>query len=196
MTQFRIAFTGASGTGKTTLAKWLAGWSGFDLCPVSARTVAAKLGYTTPYDAVAAGPAKYAEFQRMVFEERRRWELAHENFVTDRTHFDDLAYGVMHNHHMFTDEWVDAITTAQSGYSHVFALDIYDFINFDNDAARKTSMVYHRFYQAILVGLYIDSLLARGPSWMTGMGELQDRKSYIEDRLNSDDLYRQQRRTT
>ncbi len=122
----RIAFAGASGTGKTTLAKWLAARQGLELCPVGSRSIAAEFGFATPYDvdkasvhiwsqvrmagrpkeeaaqAAIAGfiPGTHtscrARFQLRLQQEKILWERTHSKFVTDRTVLDDCAYAMIH----------------------------------------------------------------------------------------------------
>ena len=46
----KIAFTGPSGTGKTTLARWVSKQIGLELNPVGSRSVSKKLGVDNPYD--------------------------------------------------------------------------------------------------------------------------------------------------
>ena len=46
----RIAFCGASGTGKTTLAKWLAEELKYEMNPVGSRSTARRMGFNNPYD--------------------------------------------------------------------------------------------------------------------------------------------------
>lgn len=46
----RIAFMGASGVGKTTLAEWLCAELGIEMNPVGARSTASIMGFSSPYD--------------------------------------------------------------------------------------------------------------------------------------------------
>lgn len=55
----KIAFCGASGTGKTTLAEFLAGKLELPLNPVGSRSVAKSLGFESPYDVDRASLVEY-----------------------------------------------------------------------------------------------------------------------------------------
>src|SRR5579884_1906638 len=91
----RIAFCGASGTGKTTLAEHVAKKYGLEMNPVGSRSVAKDMGFESPYDADKAG--RRAEFQRRLVDSKREWEATHDSFVTDRTTFDNLTYMALHD---------------------------------------------------------------------------------------------------
>ncbi len=55
----RVAFTGPSGTGKTTLAAFVAEETGLPVNPVGARSVALSMGFTNPYDVDRANGQVY-----------------------------------------------------------------------------------------------------------------------------------------
>src|SRR5450631_4116837 len=90
----RTAFAGSSGTGKSVLTTFIHEKYGYPINPVGSRSVAQAMGFASPYDVDKAG--KRAEFQRRLFVEKCNWEDAHESFVTDRTHIDNLIYSSMH----------------------------------------------------------------------------------------------------
>ena len=64
----RIAFCGASGTGKSTLAKWIVEnaaelkLDGIELNPVGSRSVAKAMGFSSPYDVDKAYGPTYDDF--------------------------------------------------------------------------------------------------------------------------------------
>ena len=103
----RIAFAGASGTGKSTLANFLAKEYGLPVNPVGSRSVSAAMGFASPYDVDRAG--KRSEFQQRLLDEKLAWERDHEAFVTDRTTLDNLAYTTLHDVHS-----IDAATLTQA----------------------------------------------------------------------------------
>lgn len=155
----RIAFSGASGTGKTTLMKWVAAEYGLAICPLGSREVAKEMGFASPYDVDAAG--QRVAFQRRLFEVKRAWEADHADtgFVTDRTYFDNLTYTIMHAHQSITDEWLNGFERAQSIYTHIFVTRMEDFVNIGGDESRRSELVYHRLYQLILNGMHQDHCL-------------------------------------
>lgn len=91
-----VYFTGASGTGKTTLAEYVEKNYGLARIPSASREVSAKLGITNDKGEFTVGTRQYAEFQMMVC--RRQLELEKEQVVTyvsDRA-FDHLAYSAVY----------------------------------------------------------------------------------------------------
>jgi hypothetical protein len=61
-TPLRAAFCGASGTGKTTLAKMVMEEFGLELTPIGSRSVAKELGFKSPYDVDKASRESYETF--------------------------------------------------------------------------------------------------------------------------------------
>jgi predicted ATPase len=146
----RIAIAGASGTGKTTLAQAIAERYSLPINPVGARSVAKSMGFDNPYEVDQAG--RRVEFQRRLFEEKRRWELEHEAFVTDRTYLDNLTYCALHMAEHLEDKAVEEFTAAMSRYDIAFFLPRSAFQSLD-DGIRKTSAAYHEIYEHLLNSL-------------------------------------------
>lgn len=141
----RLAFCGASGTGKTTLAEHFARALDIPLNPVGSRSVAAEMGFASPYDVDKAG--KRAEFQRRLLAAKLAWEAEHESFVTDRTTLDNLAYTLMHDARAID---ADMLTSARAGfgrYTHVLFTPIASFCSPGNDPARVSDLIYAQLYE-------------------------------------------------
>lgn len=151
----RIALTGASGTGKTTLAQHISEAHGLPINPVGSRSVSKAMGFDSPYDVDRAG--KRAEFQRRLLIEKLEWESAHESFVADRTPLDNLAYTIMHDVNTIDAAMLDAAVHAMRRYDHVVYCPVRVFCNPGDDPARMTSTTYHKVYDAILRGLMDDA---------------------------------------
>ncbi len=148
----RIAIAGASGTGKTTLAKAIAERYQLPLNPVGARSVALEMGYDNPYDVDQAG--RRVEFQQKLFESKRQWELQHEHFVTDRTYFDNLTYCVLHQAEHLAEDALDVYAAAMSRYELVFLLHVRNHQRLDL-AVNLGSPGYHRMYEFVLDSLLV-----------------------------------------
>lgn len=146
----RIAIAGASGTGKTTLAKAIAERYSLPINPVGARSVALSMGFDNPYDVDQAG--RRVEFQRRLFEEKRAWELANDRFVTDRSYLDNLTYCALHMAEYLPDNAVEEFTEATNRYDLVLFLTRSTFQSL-GDGVRKQSPVYHDMYERLLSSL-------------------------------------------
>lgn len=147
----RVAFCGASGTGKSELARYIAEKHGLPINPVGSRSVAKAMGFASPYDVDAAG--KRAEFQSRLLIEKSTWELEHDAFVTDRTTLDNLAYTLIHGVDTIDDAYFDAACSAMGRYDHVIYCAEHLFCNPGEDPARMKSKTYHRLFDAVLWGL-------------------------------------------
>lgn len=149
----RIAFCGASGTGKTTLAQFLCDKLGLPLNPIGSRSVAQEMGYDSPYDVDKAG--RRGEFQVRLLAAKRQWEDAQSSFVTDRTTFDNLTYTVMHDIATVDDAIVTSAISGLDRYTHIVYCPVSAFISTASDPARVHSRVYHELYDTILRGLFL-----------------------------------------
>lgn len=147
----RIAFAGASGTGKTTLASWVAQRYGIPLNPVGSRSVAKAMGFEHPYDADRAG--KRGDFLQRLQIEKMEWEAKYTAFVTDRTTLDELAYTAMHDISMIDKAYWDAALKGWSRYTLVFYCPMDAFHDVANDPARVADVTYHRVFDAMIRGL-------------------------------------------
>lgn len=149
----RIGFTGASGTGKSTLAEWVAEKYELEFNPVGSRPVAKAMGFDNPYDVDKAG--KRAEFQRRLLDDKVSWELEHESFVTDRTTFDNLLYTALHDIKAASMDQVDKAIAALQRYDLIIYCPLEIFCNIDGDPNRVAEMAYHRIYDAALCGFFM-----------------------------------------
>lgn len=151
MTELRIAFCGASGTGKTTLSTFVAAMMGLPFNPVGSRSVAKAMGFDSPYDVDKAG--KRAEFQRRLVLEKRAWENDRASFVTDRTTLDNLAYTMLHDVKSIDEELLDSIVAGLDRYTHIIYCPVDVFCAPGEDTARVKDMTYHKLYDIVLKAL-------------------------------------------
>ena len=147
----RIAFAGASGTGKTTLARYVSERFGLPINPVGSRSVSAAMGFASPYDVDAAG--KRGEFQRRLQAEKIAWEMAHDSFVTDRTTLDELVYTMFHDVDTAAGEYYERAVAHMARYDLVFFCPARVFCKVDGDKARRDSMGYQVLFSDVLEGI-------------------------------------------
>lgn len=153
----RVAFAGASGTGKSTLAEYLKGELGLPFNPVGSRSVSKEMGFATPYDVDKAG--KRAEFQHRLAQSKCDWEASHEAFVTDRTTLDNLTYTMLHDIYAASDDTLIArIERGLQSYTHIIYCPVDVFCSPGDDPDRVKSMSYHMLYDVALRGLLLKFL--------------------------------------
>lgn len=146
----RIAFMGASGTGKTTLAQWVAQEYNLPKNPVGSRSVAQELGFESPYDVDAAG--RRHEFQSLLLARKIQWEAEQDEFVTDRTTLDNLVYTAFHH----IDTAVEQYRLSYSAfyrYTDVFFCPTASHLQIDKDPHRDSRVEYHLMTDVFLFGL-------------------------------------------
>lgn len=155
----RLAFCGASGTGKTTLAKWMSEEFDLPFNPVGSRSVAKSMGFDNPYDVDEAGMR--GEFQRELVRQKRAWEDEHESFVTDRTTLDNLTYTMFHGIYSIDAALLDAIVGGLKRYTHIVICPVSAFIKIGDDPHRvgggkyEADDTYHRLFDITLRALLI-----------------------------------------
>jgi len=151
MANFRIAFSGASGTGKTTLINHFSKALNLPINPVGARSVAAELGFASPYDVDKAG--QRAHFQQLLLMKKLQWEASTDAFITDRTSLDNITYAALHDVHSVTASQLSAARLGMKRYTHVFFCPMSAVFNPGDDAARVKDRTYHELYEVLLRGL-------------------------------------------
>jgi len=148
---FRIAFSGCSATGKSTLAKAFAEALNLPMNPIGARSVAAELGFGSPYEVDKAG--QRAHFQQLLLFKKLQWEAAQEEFITDRTPLDNLTYSALHDVHSVTATQWASTELGMKRYTHVFFCPMSAVFNPGDDEARVKERTYHELYEVLLRGL-------------------------------------------
>ena len=147
----RLALAGASGTGKTTVARWVSSTYKIPMNPIGSRSVAKSMGFQNPYDVDKAG--RRAEFQRKLVTEKCGWEAAHEDFVVDRTTLDNLAYTMLHDVYSVDRSLLNDIVQGLGRYTHIVICPVDVFINLGEDPNRVKSEVYHELYDTTIQAL-------------------------------------------
>lgn len=157
---YRIAFSGASGTGKTTLMNAVNETLGLPVNPVGSRSVAKDMGFESPYDVDKAG--KREEFQRRLLKEKFEWERDHQKsgFITDRTAMDNIAYSALHAVDTLQSCDLALAVTNCKLYTHVFYLP-WHWSCTSNDPSRREDPTYHMIFSHLLEGLLTKEVFLR-----------------------------------
>jgi hypothetical protein len=154
----RIALSGASATGKSTLAKFISEHYDLPINPIGARSVAAELGFASPYDVDKAG--QRAHFQQLLLFKKLQWESSTEAFVTDRTPLDNLTYTALHDVHSVSSDQLASARLGMNRYTHVFFCPMSAVFNPGDDEARVKDRTYHELYEVMFFGLLKESVRA------------------------------------
>ena len=173
----KIAFAGASGTGKTVLAKYLEEALDTPFNPIGSRNVAKMMGYANPYEVDAAG--KRAEFQRRLITEKLEWEWATPHFVTDRTPCDNLAYTLLHDVRCVDSAMLDRVAAGMRQYTHVIFCRMSGFFALNGDPVRVPEHTYHEMYELVLAGLLDRFKGEQARVFELRASNLEDRKALI-----------------
>lgn len=200
----RIGFTGASGTGKTTLAKAISEKLCLPMNPVGSRSTAGSMGFDNPYDvdktdletyseaiaagwtkqrAVAIGMQQYLPgrrtvrslFQRELQRRKIEWETERDAFVTDRTTIDDFCYTAVHDVRAIDHEFMKNAIDHLSRYDLIFFTPMDSFINTANDPARMNDLAYHRTFETFAFGALMRWHHRRTHIYVVRQTELKDR---------------------
>lgn len=147
----RCCFAGSSGTGKTRLATYVAEHYKIPLNPIGSRSVAASMGFASPYDVDKAG--QRAAFQERLLSDKIDWERDHVSFVSDRSTYDNLAYTMVHDIHSIDARTLERASLHMLHYTHVFYCPFTAFCKVGGDTARINDRTYQELYDSVLYGL-------------------------------------------
>lgn len=176
----KIGFTGAAGTGKTSLMNRLGTLSefrDFELVGSSARRVKA-MGLPINQDATPLS-------QTLIMETRMAMEiLAGDDYITDRTPLDSLAYtslqlGTWKSEPHIDQLYVNHMTIVRDWmkrYDHVFYFPPFDFIV--DDGTRPTDTKYQKAHDAEIQRLLN---LFKVEYTMITAGSIHDRVVHVLD---------------
>lgn len=141
--QMKIALTGASSTGKTTLAREVsAHWPTLQIVNVDARALLQRLGHRNVSN---ISPAEFNVFQQEYIREKLQVEPS-DNFVTERSYVDAFAYWEQTCAPVCSAVEHKAILTTCKRHAERYDLHIFlpfGILPFQSDGYRHPSADYH-----------------------------------------------------
>ena len=173
MRNLKIAMAGPSGTGKTTLAEWIANEFKLPFITSSTKPLWEKHNIQSHKELITRtmlNPQWGLDFQYEVLEFRQNIINNYESFVTDRSPIDNLVYFLMQNTPYLgeeaTEAYISLCAEALSKMDGLIQIPFGDHIPLENDGKR----INNRFYQlstnsqfAIASNLISDKLPPKGP---------------------------------
>lgn len=147
MAALRIAFMGASGTGKSTVLRAVNAALQLPLVESGSRQVTAEMGLASPYDVDALG--KRGEFQQRLLGRKIKEEASLDDFISDRTVIDVLTYYAMHDAANIGEGHIRTALVNFARYTHCFIFPIDAYFNPGNDPQRLKGVGYHRVFEAL-----------------------------------------------
>ena len=152
----KIALSGASSTGKTTVCQCMGGRLPY--IGSSSRRIAKKLGIQPE---CLDNQIDILNFHREVIKHKIEEESKYSNFITDRSILDSMAYTYKLFYHLddssidVLDELMDIAITHTLAYDYIFRMPI-EVFDIEQDQIRKCSYISNR-----VVDLLIDGILTK-----------------------------------
>jgi deoxyadenosine/deoxycytidine kinase len=148
----RIALAGPSGTGKSTLAKWISEEYKIPFITTSTKPLWDKhkiKSHLMLLERASHDPVWGLQFQHEVLEFRENALKGHVNFVTDRSPVDNLSYFLLQNTHSLpendTTRYIHYCEKALSKFNYLFVLPFTKEIPLEDDGKR----INNRYYQML-----------------------------------------------
>lgn len=178
----KIYFSGCSGTGKSTLAKWIEDTYGIPFITTSTKPLWDKYGVKNHIELIkiaTENPQLGIDFQFDLLRYRKEVLSQHESFVTDRSPVDNLAYFLMQNSHIATEdqteEYIKQCKELLFTGTHLFFIDFTSDIKLENDGMRVSNKYYQQMSNSVFKDVINDWM------WDIGVEKLQYSKISVWD---------------
>lgn len=196
----KVGLCSAGSTGKTTLLKPLSEALNVGIFNLTTNSVMEKFNLKSQNDAVAVAgvvPAIGINFQSQLIKDRFDYffdvsNIKDQDFVTDRTPLDSLAYYMIHNCYWdteeHTDELIEIIRNSRKLYDYIFCLPT-GVIPVENDGRRGLNPYYHSLVQRCifwLAGITLTRLIEVPRSVVS----IEDRVNWIKSFIIMDKIKR------
>lgn len=181
----KIAFTGAGGTGKTTLAKYIAEKWGVPYVGSVSREVMTELGIESEMDQEKLSDDELLFLQQAIYERRKTKLASLDSYVTDRCALDNYIYGLRRCGSALTervrDLWEKGAVADLYAQDLVFHTPIGLFETVA-DGVRVTDVSHQHLMDAAMYGFLCKHGFDRmaGHLYVVNMADLERRKRYVD----------------
>lgn len=181
----RIAFTGAGGTGKTTLATYVAEKWGIPFLGNTARDVMKEMGVENEAAQANLSPETVLALQQGIFERFKDLRRLTPSFVSDRLLLDNYTYSTLRCNETMTPEihkpWLEAAVSDLYNMDLVFYCPAGMF-PLKGDGIRQEGIAHHYLFDAAVYGHLcrhaFDKMLTN--VYVVNMTDLDRRKHYVD----------------
>lgn len=180
----KIAFTGAGGTGKTTLAKEVSATWGLPFITNVARQVMAETGIENEESQNSMSAESLLELQCKIFLALRSRRASEPAFVTDRLLLDNYVYALRRCGASMSDELRQTWETA--AIEDLYKMDLVFYcpaglFPLKADGVRQTDVAHQYLIDSAIYGLLCKHAFDRqcGHVYVVNMADKERRKSYV-----------------
>lgn len=185
-TKVRIGFTGAGGTGKSTLAQYISEKWGLPFHPSVSRQVFKEMGIECEADQNGASPALLYKLQMKIFQRKCEQDKNVRHGVLDRTLLDHFVYSCFRCFEILTAEEVNALEQLVienlTQYNAIFYCPFGQFTP-PPDGMRDTRPAYHN-----IIDLAVRGFLQKHPIntliYTVDFALLNSRKAFIDSAVS------------
>lgn len=185
----KIAFTGAGGTGKTTLATYLAEKWGVPYCGSVSREVMREMGVESEMAQDRMTDSDLLALQYAIFKRRQEKLASLDSYVTDRCALDNYIYGLRRCGAALTDairkEWEEGAVKDLYTHDLVFYAPIGMFPT-AHDGTRVTDISHQHLMDVAMYGFLAKHAWDKCAAhvYILNMADLDRRKSFINSLIS------------
>lgn len=157
----KIAISGTSGVGKTTLAKYISEKYNIPFVTMSTKPLWDKLGITSHEDILkrSAEDKHWAlQFQDLILDERERLDKENNTYVTDRGPIDNIVYFLLQCSQYVTElnthSYIQRCLELQKNITHQIILPFTEEVVLEQDNKRISNPYYQMTVDSVFSQVY------------------------------------------